>query len=349
MRFKLLLILFFSCGQLICNEHIASLSSWKNTIEMYPEKKVTSFASPLKCENFMSLLNEHAALMQERLSQDSLWVNSQDQASNSFTPYVQKLVVPENAEIAFWGDLHGSVHSLVRSLTRLKNDGIIDDDFKIIKPNFYMIFLGDYVDRGFYGIEVIYTLLKLKTVNPDHVFMVRGNHEDLDLNAHYGFALEWRTKFGDQDMKELETFYNQLPVALFVGNGTQIINYVLCCHGCIEPGFDPQTLLSSQGDVRFAYLGQLKRADWLASLPHNLAAAVKFKIPAYEYQNFVPQSPTSPMTIGFMWFDCIVDEGQSIIDYTYGRGWALGANITQNYFEHYSCNEYKYVEQIMVS
>ena len=52
---------------------------------------------------------------------------------------------------------------------------MIDDNFVLIPENLYMIFLGDYVDRGQFGAEVLYTILRLKLANPDHVFMVRGN------------------------------------------------------------------------------------------------------------------------------------------------------------------------------
>ena len=38
-----------------------------------------------------------------------------------------------------------------------------------------------------YGVEVLYTMLRLKVANPDHVFIARGNHEDVSLVARYGF------------------------------------------------------------------------------------------------------------------------------------------------------------------
>ena len=64
------------------------------------------------------------------------------------------------------------------------------DGFRLAKPNNYMVFLGDYTDRGNYGIEVLYTLLRLKLANPEHVFMARGNHEDVQMISTYGFLAE---------------------------------------------------------------------------------------------------------------------------------------------------------------
>ena len=60
----------------------------------------------------------------------------------------------------------------------------------LAKPNTYMVFLGDYTDRGNYGIEVLYTMLRLKLANPEQVFMARGNHEDIQMIASYGFLAE---------------------------------------------------------------------------------------------------------------------------------------------------------------
>ncbi|MFQ6011790.1 MAG: metallophosphoesterase family protein, partial [Nitrososphaerales archaeon] len=40
-----------------------------------------------------------------------------------------------------------------------------------------IVFLGDYGDRGLYSIQIYYILLRLKTLFPDNVILMRGNHE----------------------------------------------------------------------------------------------------------------------------------------------------------------------------
>ncbi len=47
---------------------------------------------------------------------------------------------------------------------------------------FDYMFLGNYVDRGSYNLETICLLMALKVKYPDQVHLVRGNHEDRNVN-----------------------------------------------------------------------------------------------------------------------------------------------------------------------
>ena len=53
-----------------------------------------------------------------------------------------------------------------------------------------ILFLGDYVDRGTQGTEVLIELFRMKLEEPENVFLLRGNHETADMNIYYGFFEE---------------------------------------------------------------------------------------------------------------------------------------------------------------
>ena len=108
-----------------------------------------------------------------------------------FQPYVRRVLAPAGARLVVWGDLHGSAASLVRTLTHIASherpclvpNAQLRQNFTLA-DHCYFAFLGDYVDRGPDGLEVLYTLARLQVANPDRVFVVRGNHEDLSINYY---------------------------------------------------------------------------------------------------------------------------------------------------------------------
>ena len=56
------------------------------------------------------------------------------------------------------------------------------------------MFLGDFVDRGSHSLETICLLLALKVVYPEQVHLIRGNHEDSQINLNFGFRDECADK-----------------------------------------------------------------------------------------------------------------------------------------------------------
>ena len=94
-----------------------------------------------------------------------------------------------------------------------------------------MLFLGDYVDRGPYSVEVVIFLYALKINYPHEVTLLRGNHESRAMTEHFTFREEVLEKYdGDESIYDMfmESF-DSMPIAAVV-NGDY-----LCMHGGLSP------------------------------------------------------------------------------------------------------------------
>ena len=77
--------------------------------------------------------------------------------------------IPDNLVVV--GDLHGDFTSLKKIMNEINYDEYLRTESNML------IFLGDYVDRGKYSLEVLLFLCGIKSLFPNNMFMLRGNHE----------------------------------------------------------------------------------------------------------------------------------------------------------------------------
>ncbi|RVD92659.1 Serine-threonine phosphatase catalytic subunit [Tubulinosema ratisbonensis] len=115
------------------------------------------------------------------------------------------------------GDIHGQFFDLYELL---KNFNLQKDT---------LIFLGDYVDRGVFSLEVYVYLLVLKVNYPDNIFLLRGNHECFSLTSYFTFQEEVKFKHNLEIYNKLGESFYYLPLAAV------ILKKAFCVHGGISP------------------------------------------------------------------------------------------------------------------
>ena len=263
-----------------------------------------------------------------------------EQGGIPFEPFAQKLNFNREAKVLFHGDLHGDLHSLNEWLKHLNREGSLDG-FKATDPNLNMMFLGDYTDRGAYGVEVMYVLLRLRVENPGQVWMARGNHEDIKLTMNYGFLKEATSKYGPEfPIKRLSRIYDFLPVVIYAGHGN---DYIQCNHGGIEPGYLPAALLDHATPVAFHLLGDIKQKTFLDT--HKdltpILGSNGNRIAQSNWKDFIPTSPTTPTILGFMWNDFSITSDEANLTIFPGRAWVYGKELTRKVLKEGSSSKNK--------
>ena len=93
-------------------------------------------------------------------------------------------------------------------------------------PDVNYLFLGDYVDRGYFSVNTISLLICLYLKYPDRITLLRGNHETRQVTQIYGFYAECMKCYGCIDAWEsFVTVFDYFQISAIVGNT------LFCIHG----------------------------------------------------------------------------------------------------------------------
>jgi serine/threonine-protein phosphatase 4 catalytic subunit len=144
-----------------------------------------------------------------------------------------------DAPVTICGDIHGQFFDLKELFE-------VGDEC----PDTNYLFLGDFVDRGFYSVETFLLLLALKVRYPDRITLIRGNHESRQITQVYGFYDECLRKYGSVNVWRYCT-----EIFDYLSLSALIEDRILCLHGGLSPSLQS--------------LGQIRQLDRKQEVPHD--------------------------------------------------------------------------------
>eukprot|EP01026_Neomeris_dumetosa_P041106 TRINITY_DN339_c0_g1_i4.p2 TRINITY_DN339_c0_g1~~TRINITY_DN339_c0_g1_i4.p2 ORF type:complete len:307 (+),score=24.06 TRINITY_DN339_c0_g1_i4:129-1049(+) len=142
------------------------------------------------------------------------------------------------APVTICGDIHGQFYDMME---------LFQVGGECPKTNY--LFLGDFVDRGFYSVETFLLLLTLKVRYPNRIFLIRGNHESRQITQVYGFYDECLRKYGSVNVWRYCTdIFDYLSLSAINGK-------IFCVHGGLSP--------------TITTLDQIRTIDRKQEVPHD--------------------------------------------------------------------------------
>ena len=131
------------------------------------------------------------------------------------------------AKLFFVGDTHGSFFDTIKLIPYFVNEIQKGEEYGY---EVKIVFIGDFVDRGKLDIHNLLYIMTFNLKYPKNVLLLRGNHEELSINAHYGFGTRVMKYFSQLLFASFNHMFKDLPlIAIFHCNEGSI----MCLHGGI--------------------------------------------------------------------------------------------------------------------
>lgn len=144
-----------------------------------------------------------------------------------------------DAPVTICGDIHGQFYDL-KELFKVGGEC----------PETNYLFMGDFVDRGFYSVETFLLLLALKVRYPDRITLIRGNHESRQITQVYGFYDECLRKYASVNVwRYCCEIFDYLSLSAIIDDR------ILCVHGGLSPSINT--------------LDQIRTIDRKQEVPHD--------------------------------------------------------------------------------
>ncbi|OHS97441.1 Serine/threonine-protein phosphatase 4 catalytic subunit [Tritrichomonas foetus] len=132
--------------------------------------------------------------------------------------YTEENILELQSPITICGDIHGQYEDL---LELFDTAGGFEQKY---------LFMGDYVDRGYYSLNTFLLLATLKLKYPNKYYLLRGNHECRAITKTYGFYFEITQNYGTSALwSRIMDIFDLLPVCAIVDND------IFSVHGGLSP------------------------------------------------------------------------------------------------------------------
>ena len=143
----------------------------------------------------------------------------------------EKSLIKIRSPCKIFGNIYGDYNGLMRFFESFGNpsDDNQNGDINVMQ----YVFLGDFCDRCYYSLENILLLFALKVKYPEFIYLIRGHHEDIQVNISNGLGEECKERLDDDITKNKSLFYYINQVFNLLPFGVLIDDNILCIHGGI--------------------------------------------------------------------------------------------------------------------